>query len=121
MSKVLITGSRNWRNYQVIKDAIANSGCDVVIEGEASGADSLAREVANELGLQVRKYPAKWALYGRAAGPKRNQEMLDKEHTKDDPIKVCLAFPMRGSKGTYDMIRRAEKAGIKVIICEDEL
>lgn len=42
-----------------------------------------------------------------AAGPIRNQHMLD--IGKPD---VVLAFP--GGRGTEDMIRRAEKAGVPV-------
>ena len=52
-------------------------------------------------------YPAQWDVYGRRAGPIRNQEMIDEG--KPDGV---VAFP--GGKGTADMVRRAEAAGLKV-------
>ncbi len=49
---------------------------------------------------------AKWETYGKAAGPIRNREML-----LNLPALV-VAFP--GGKGTADMVRQAERAGIPV-------
>lgn len=115
--KVLVTGSRNYGDYFKVKQAIIDSGATIVVEGEANGADLLARGIAYELGLLVRPYPANWEKYGRGAGPKRNQEMLDKEHTIGEPIDLVLAFPVLGSKGTIDMMNRAKKAGIEVKVC----
>jgi len=51
---------------------------------------------------------AKWSKHGRAAGPIRNQEMIDE--CKPD---LVVAFP--GGRGTADMVRRAKAAGIRVI------
>jgi len=50
-----------------------------------------------------RPYPADWETYGRAAGPIRNQKMLDSEQ-----INLCVAFP--GGAGTADMVARCKKA-----------
>jgi hypothetical protein len=85
------------------------------MHGGARGADSLANDIAlNDLKTCVLVFPAKWDEYGRAAGPLRNQEMLDSllklRGTWD--IKV-LAMP--GGRGTADMIDRARKAGVDVI------
>ena len=116
MPKLLITGSRDWTEYGVILEAIRNSGCTIVIRGNARGADTLGKTAALALRYEHRAYPAKWDVHGKAAGPIRNQEMLDKEHTHDHPIELCLAFPLAQSRGTYDMMRRAHKAGIQVIV-----
>ena len=48
--------------------------------------------------------PADWTKHGKAAGPIRNQKMLD------ECPDLVVAFP--GGKGTADMVRRAMKAGI---------
>jgi hypothetical protein len=56
-------------------------------------------------------YVAQWKKHGRAAGPIRNQRMLDKG--KPD---LVVAFP--GGRGTADMIRRAERAGVPVRIAD---
>jgi hypothetical protein len=79
----------------------------VIIHGAAPGADSIARLAAEDLGLRTEAHPADWARYGRrAAGPIRNQEMLD------SGIDLVIAFP--GGRGTADMVRRARKAGITI-------
>lgn len=117
--KVLVTGSRSYANYTRMKEEIVNSGADIIIHGGAKGADSLAGEVATQRGLVCRVYQAQWDKFGKAAGSKRNQEMLDKEHTKDEPVDLVLAFPVEGSIGTLDMMRRAERAGIPVKVIKN--
>lgn len=114
--KILVTGSRVYADYDKVKQAIIDSGATEVIHGNALGADTLARRACLELKIDEHRYPANWELHGRGAGPKRNQQMLDDQHTKDNPISLVLAFPVEGSIGTYDMIKRAEKADIKVKI-----
>ena len=110
--RVLICGSRNWTDGEAIFAALeALPGVHVVIEGEAPGADSLARDAAYALGIPVLPFPADWEKYGRAAGPIRNQQMLE-EGTPD----LVLAFPIGSSPGTWDMVRRAQAAGIEVRI-----
>jgi hypothetical protein len=81
----------------------------VVIHGDARGADRLAGEIANAAGIPVESYPADWVKHGRAAGPIRNQLMLDV--AKPD---VVLAMP--GGNGTADMVRRAKAAGVAVVV-----
>jgi hypothetical protein len=78
---------------------------------------TLARRIAEELGLEVRKYPAKWHTYGKAAGPIRNREML-----KENP-ELVIAFhdDIKNSKGTKDMVTIAQKAGITVVIISNPI
>lgn len=79
-----------------------------IIQGGATGADRQAREWAEMNFIPFSEYPPNWPYWGKAAGPKRNQQMLDEG--KPD---LVIAFP--GGRGTADMISRAEKAGVKVI------
>jgi hypothetical protein len=84
----------------------------VVIHGDAPGADRIGGFVAELLDFPVRKYPANWSLYGLLAGPTRNQEMLDKEHTESEPIDRAFCFhedPKLG-KGSKDMKIRLDNA-----------
>lgn len=75
-----------------------------------SGAHSgVVREVIEE-----RRYPAQWSLHGRSAGPRRNQRMLD-EGRPD----LVLAFP--GARGTADLVRRAQAAGVLVAHLDSEV
>jgi hypothetical protein len=79
-----------------------------VISGCAKGPDTFAIHWANYLGLRVERYPARWDKYGKAAGPMRNQQMIDEG--KPD---LVIAFP--GRTGTNDMKHRARKHNIPVI------
>lgn len=122
--RILITGSRSWDNYWTINDAILfTSGWQerlisdafypssiTIIHGNARGADTFAGQIAKVHGFSVEVHPARWDIYGRGAGPIRNQEMVD------SGADICLAFKEPGSVGTADCIKRARKAGIPVII-----
>jgi hypothetical protein len=110
--RVLICGDRHWTDRELIRDAIYSiDGIGSIIEGEARGADRIAREIANEEGIPVFPFPADWTRWGRAAGPIRNQQML-----VDGKPDLVLAFhdDLEHSKGTKDMVTRALKAGLPV-------
>lgn len=108
-----------------------------VVEGEATGVDSIARYVAQvRLGWPVVPMPAKWqecgpgcppqphhkknqsGLYCPMAGPRRNQQMLDSY--PDAPV---LCMPRFGSaesqrsqaKGAMGMYDKAVEAGRLVL------
>lgn len=118
--KVLVTGSRVYNNYLKMREEIVDSKATILVHGDAKGADKLADLIGKQEGLDVRPYPAQWDRYGKGAGPVRNQQMLDEEHKADEPIDLVLAFPVAGCKGTWDMIGKAQKAGIKVKVIEGE-
>lgn len=113
--KVLCCGDRNWTDWQVIERELRGLGpLTVIVEGDARGADRMCGHVARRLNYDVVPVPAQWERYGRAAGVKRNQQMLD-EHPD---IERVLAFhpDLAQSKGTADMVRRARAAGIPVTV-----
>lgn len=111
--RILFCGDRNWTDKQTILLAMKFWKPSLVIEGEARGADIMARECAQELNIPFIPFPAQWKTLGRRAGPIRNQQMLD-EGLPD----MVLAFHnnIDKSKGTKDMVTRANLAGIRVII-----
>lgn len=111
--KVLICGDRNWSDRKKIEDYIRTlPKGTVIIEGEAEGADRIAREVGERLGYEVKKVRADWSRHGRAAGPIRNKRMLEE---KPDLV-VAFHGDISKSKGTKDMVSQADKAGIKVVL-----
>lgn len=118
--KVLVTGSRHWRDVNDdLAEALSFLKPTIIVHGAARGADKCASEYAQMWGIEERAYPAKWDLYGKAAGRNRNYEMLQKEHTPGEPIDLVLAFPLADSIGTYHMIRIAKEAGIPVKVFDD--
>lgn len=82
-----------------------------IIAGAARGVDSAAIDWAIITWTDYKEYPAQWALFGKAAGHIRNQQML----TEGQPDLV-IAFP--GGTGTANMVEIAEKAKVKVIKVE---
>lgn len=111
--RVLICGSRDWTDENSIHQALFVLPENVVIiEGEARGADSIARDLAEAHALRVEKYPAYWRKYGAKAGPIRNAQMLIEG--KPDFVIFC-SDDLSESKGTADMIRQAQNAGIDVV------
>jgi YspA, cpYpsA-related SLOG family len=109
---VLVCGGRDYADSEFITKVIKylrdKFGTTIIVHGNARGADSLARDAARQLGMEDRPYSADWNKHGRAAGPIRNQQMLDNEE-----IDTVVAFP--GGRGTADMIGRAKDQGINVI------
>jgi hypothetical protein len=114
--RILFCGDRNWTNYKLIADIVADFKPDVVIEGEARGADSMARDAAEYFGIPVEAYPANWEVHGKAAGPIRNTQML-KEGKPD--LVVAFHNDLQNSKGTLNMVTQARKQNIKVYVYTD--
>ena len=102
MKQVIVTGGRDYRDWNMISDVLDLIKPDTVIQGGASGADHLALEwaITNMAGYFT--YVADWNKYGRAAGPIRNREML-REH----PDALVIAFP--GGKGTENCVSIARE------------
>lgn len=119
--KVLVTGSRKWRDLEAVKFMLQELKPNILVHGRARGADACSHFAAEDIGgIEVRPYAADWVKYGTAAGPIRNQLMLDIEHQPSEPVDICLAFPARDSIGTWDMVTRCLKAGIKVELCSED-
>lgn len=115
--RILITGSRTWSSEAIIENEIAtamyeakvaSSGEVTLVVGGARGADQIAQRYGEEAGMNIELHAADWDHYGKAAGPIRNQEMVD------SGADICLAFLLPSSKGARDCADRAKKAGIEV-------
>jgi predicted Fe-Mo cluster-binding NifX family protein len=113
--RVIVSGSRIFREKKVLELVLEELQKEhpnlLIIEGEAKGADVMARDWAQENGVPFEKYPvtkADWEAKGKAAGVIRNKQMLD---TGAD---LVIAFPVGQAKGTNNMIKIARKAGVEV-------
>lgn len=123
---VLVCGGRNFANRPFMADVLDNIGVGIancrgiteIIHGGCSGADTLAGDWAMDRGVALRIFPALWWLEGRSAGPKRNRAMLD-YLMKQPPERLVVCFP--GGRGTDNMRRLAEDAGVQVLIAGDKL
>lgn len=113
MTRVLVCGGRNYNNrdrvYAVLSKLHEEAGIDVVIHGGARGADDSADKWAFSCGVDVQMYEADWENQGSFAGPMRNTRMLNEG--KPD---LVIAFP--GGRGTADMVKKARRAGVSVVM-----
>lgn len=111
--RVLVCGSRTFNDYWLLFDKL----CEIqekhpdliIIQGGARGADQMARKWASLNGVKGEQYNANWEVYGRAAGPIRNQQMLD------TGIDLVVAFPRGEARGTKHMMKIAREAGVEVL------
>jgi len=114
--RVLFCGDRDWTDPRPIRLAFDQREVTVCIVGGARGADTLAEDEARDRGITVERYDAEWEKYGRAAGPIRNQRMLD----EGQPDEVVAFHPnLSASKGTADMVRRTKKYGVPVEVVSE--
>ena len=110
--RVIFCGSRNWIDRDLIRATIElrkeQYGDDlVVVHGAARGADAIAAEEAEKLGVPTEAHPADWDRHGKAAGHIRNEEMA-----KAGAVRV-EAFWDGKSKGTWNMVKTGERHGIR--------
>ena len=112
--RVLVYGGRDFKATVFMHDTLdyylGAIGSDnlVLIEGEAPGADRLAKWWAEDRVVEVEAYPADWERYGKKAGPIRNKQMRDEG--KPD---FGIAFP--GGHGTAGMTTLLKEKNIPVI------
>ena len=110
--RVLVCGGRNYNDHErvgtVLNALHDRAGISLIIQGGARGADELAFGWARANGVEEIQFDADWENQGSFAGPMRNKRML--EEGRPD---LVIAFP--GGRGTADMVRKAHKAGVKVV------
>jgi YspA, cpYpsA-related SLOG family len=118
VTRVLFCGSRNWSDAWAIHETMTTirhrtPSTLVVVHGAARGADWAASRVARELGVVEEAFPAEWDVYGKAAGPIRNEAMLK------SGVDLVVAFKddfqgIDGRGGTEHMCRIAKRDGVPV-------
>ncbi len=113
MKRIVIGGYRNFNDYEVFKafvnSCIGDENEITVLSGHCKGADLMAEQYAEEKGFATEIYPADWKKYGRAAGPIRNKQMVEKAD-------IVIAFTCDRATGTKNLISHAQKLGKKIFI-----
>lgn len=109
--RVLVCGGRDYADWEKVQEVLGGLHAAYrighVLHGAATGADSLADRWARRQLIAQTRFSADWDTHGKAAGPIRNQQMLD-EGQPD----LVIAFP--GGRGTADMVRRAKAKGVEI-------
>ena len=81
-----------------------------LLHGDARGADQAIASAADQLGWPQIACPAAWEQHGRAAGPIRNRQMLERSLDLASALPLgagllVIAFP--GSRGTASLVEQA--------------
>lgn len=102
--------------------------------GDATGADEIVLNWCKDNGIEYRRYGAQWDQFGKAAGPKRNEQMLTQEWYTRDPsghgevlwrpsrADLLIGFPEPGAhpkipgSGSWNCIGQAFTLGIEILI-----
>ena len=129
MFKVIIAGSRDFKDYKLLKkkmDKILSSVKEDVeiVSGKALGADTLGEKYAREKGYNIKEFPAPWTniegkpdwqvgtrrngdKFWRGAGHFRNEQMAKYAD-------AAILFWKNSSTGTANMYHNAVSYKLKV-------
>lgn len=128
--RLLICGGRTFNDMGMMHIGILRvcemigERIELVIHGDATGADSLAQAWCDYSHVPTWRFPAAWSdintpgvrlrfgrhgAYNAAAGTQRNQRMLD-----EGKPTAYLAMP--GGRGTVDMVTRCKRAGLPGLV-----
>lgn len=109
IKRIVVAGCRNYNNYNEAKayidfciSEIKEKYTLIFVSGGCRGADSIGERYAKENGYEIERYPAEWQKYGKAAGPKRNEQMAR-------AADYIICFWDGKSKGTASMINYAKR------------
>jgi hypothetical protein len=112
MKKLIVTGGRLYKNKSLVYKTLDFINPDIIINGGATGADSLCRDWASDRKKVIVTYEADWNKYGPSAGPRRNYLMC-----KENINASLVAFS--GNSGTMNCVTNAKKFKILVIKIEE--
>jgi len=112
--KTIIAGSRSIRDYNVVEEAMKRARevgiiPTEIVSGGANGVDCLGEWWAGKHSVAVKRFPANWRVYGRAAGFMRNAQMAAYAD-------ALVAVWDGESKGTANMILQAHKCALRVYV-----
>lgn len=121
--KTLVCGGRDFTDmlfvFKTLDRLRQERGITHIIEGGQrtrdrhtreiiGGADYWAMRWAKRNTIPFDSVRADWNKHGKAAGPIRNQRMIDE-------FKPKLVVAFKGGNGTADMVRRAKLADIEIL------
>lgn len=110
--KVIIAGGRDFDDWDYMVRELSQfdkwrGGNTEFVSGTARGADRMGERLAELWDTPVKKFPADWKRYNKAAGHRRNYEMARYAD-------VLIAFWDSESSGTRNMIDNALREGLEV-------
>ena len=118
--RILVAGSRSFEDFETLSNVLTEflapfskeKFSPVIISGTAKGADQLGEQYGIKHNIPIRRFPADWKRYGRAAGMIRNNQMLDHICEKGC-VGAVVAFWDGKSKGTAHTISEAKRREVE--------
>lgn len=103
--KIIISGSRDITDEEFVINEFWKLPFEAteIVSGCAKGVDTIGESIAEAIGVPVKRFPADWNTYQKAAGPIRNQQMAE---YADAALVVH-----NGSRGSQNMIKQMKKLG----------
>ena len=118
--RVIIAGSRNFNNYELLKKECDSFLSDkkekyniTIISGGARGADFSGEKYAKDEGFSLEVFPANWNKFGKSAGFRRNEQMAE-------VADALIAFWDGKSHGTKHMIEIMKNKNLLVKVVNYE-
>jgi hypothetical protein len=116
--KLIIAGGRDFAQkesmFALLDDLHKAKAIHELVHGHCpTGADHFADLWCALKGVKCTRVPADWMKHGKAAGPIRNQMMVDQH--KDAAF--LLVFP--GGRGTANCVSAAVRSGVSVYLPKD--
>lgn len=115
--KVIIAGSRDITDVNLVSPLIKQgllalqiTGPLEIVSGCAKGVDSIGELIAMKHDVPIKRFPADWDKYKKAAGPIRNKQMAE---YADAAIVIH-----NGSRGSLNMIEKMKKLNKPVFVKE---
>lgn len=105
MAKVAVGGSRNVDSIELVTEVLNQILVedDIILSGNAPGADRMAEEYARKRGMEYKIIPSEWDKHGIKATMMRNEVIL-----KAADFVIC--FWDGQSEGTQHMLEIAKRA-----------
>ena len=108
--KLMICGSRSLDTAKVIPFALSwfeifPYRITEIVQGEARGIDTLAKNYAISKNIPTKGFPAEWDKYGKSAGYRRNVEMVDYA----DEVLAIWDGKSKGTRHSIDITREKGK------------
>lgn len=104
---IVVGGSRFFDDYKFLSTSLDKIFAEIneeitIISGHCRGVDPMAERYAKERGINLIIKEPQWGIYGKAADPIRNKQMLQSGD-------LVIAFWDGHSRGTLDLIINARK------------
>jgi hypothetical protein len=107
--KVAVIGSRNFNDYEKVKQVLSTKNITLLVSGGAKGADTLGQKYAEEHDIETKIFLPDWEKYGKKAGFLRNSDIINESE-------LVIAFWDGVSKGTLDSLKKAKKENKNILI-----